>query len=218
MTEARTGVCERIEGEVRRRKIPERAFIVGVTGIDCSGKTRFATGLEEFLQKRGQQAMTVHLDDFHRPAALRHAGANRDEDHYQRVKEGRVFDFTRLVNEVLRPAREGQTFTVWLTTVDWQTDAAGTRELTITPNTIVILEGVFLLLESVRPHLDYVIFLNISEAECLRRAGKRDPEPVYRKYATRYLPAAWYYLADYPPAKNADLVVDNNDWRAPRLK
>jgi uridine kinase len=218
MTDARTTIYERIGGQIQRRKAPGRAFIVGVTGADCSGKSVFAAGLDGFLRGRGVATQLVNLDDFHQPAAVRHAGADRDEDHWRRVKAGKVFNFERLADEVLRPSREGKPFTARFTAGDWRSDDAAARTLTITPDTIVILEGVFLLLEDVRPFLDYVIFLDAGEVECLRRARERDAETAWRRYETRYLPAARSHRAAYPPEKHADIIVDNNDWTAPRLR
>ena len=217
MSDTRTAIYDKITGEIAARKTVDRAFIIGVTGIDCAGKSWFAEGLDGFLRERGTATQLVKIDDFHQPAAVRHAGETRDEDHYRRIREGREFDFERLVTEVLRPACEGTPFTARIQAVDWRSDVTGTRDLAITPRTVLIVEGVFLFLETVRPYLDYVVFLDVGEAECLRRARRRDPAAVYRKYAARYLPAALAHLAEYPPGRCADLTVDNTDWRSPRL-
>lgn len=218
MTEAQQAVFRAIEVNIRRMKVQDHPFVLGITGIDCSGKSHFAAGLDRFLQGRGSPVQLVKLDDFHQPAAVRYADGNRDEDHYARVREGREFDFDRIVTEVLRPARSGRPFTTHIAAVDWRSDAVGIRPLTITPDTVVIVEGVFLFLEPVRPYLDYVIFIDVSEDECLRRAAVRDPADTVPKYRTRYLPAARACLAEYPPETHAELLVNNMDWGAPLLE
>ena len=85
MSDARAGVYERISREIRRRKAPERPFVLGVTGIDGAGKTRFAAGLETYLRERGREAVTVHLDGYHQPAAVRAAARSAAASAYRRA-------------------------------------------------------------------------------------------------------------------------------------
>lgn len=218
MSGAREDIYARLAEEIARRRTPDRPFLAGVTGTDCSGKTVFSEGLGDYLRERGIATQLVALDDFHQPAAVRHAGEDRDEDHYRRIKEGREFDFTRLIDEVLKPARNRRDFTVTLTSIDWRSDARDRRELSVTPETVLIMEGVFLMLDSVRPWLDYLIYLDVNEEECFRRAKRRDPEATWRRYETRYLPAARAHREEYPPEQCADLVIDNTGWERPRWK
>jgi phosphoglycolate phosphatase len=70
--------------EVKNRKGRDRAFILGITGIDASGKTRFAEGLAKFINSKGYETQIIRLDDFHNPKEIRYAGGNQADNYYQK--------------------------------------------------------------------------------------------------------------------------------------
>lgn len=55
----------------RRRQAP---FVIGINGIDGSGKTEFSRGLSRFLVDHGCRVQVVHVDDFHNPKSVRYNG------------------------------------------------------------------------------------------------------------------------------------------------
>ena len=70
----RLPIFEKILEEVRERKQGDRAFVVGINGIDCSGKTIFAESFERFLISRNYETQMITIDDFHNPQIYRYAG------------------------------------------------------------------------------------------------------------------------------------------------
>ena len=46
--------------------------LVGIDGVDGSGKTTFADELADVLTRRGSHCLRISLDDFHAPRATRH--------------------------------------------------------------------------------------------------------------------------------------------------
>ena len=91
------------------------------------------------------------------------------------------------------------------------------KEYNFKPNTIVILEGVFLLREELSQYMDYKVFLEIPFEESKRRAEARDPQATMEKYETKYLPAQRKYLSLYPPELHADIIIDNINWEYPSI-
>jgi uridine kinase len=219
MSDARTAVFRRLAHEIRRRKAPDRPFVLGITGVDCAGKTEFAAGLESFLRERGYRTQIIYLDDFNNPRSIRRGGDDRVELYYQRVKQGGSFNWDRLIDELLRPIREAGRVTRRLTSVSWQDDdLTYETDYEVTPETVVILEGVFLFLDFISRHVDYYLYLDITPEERRKRASVRDPEGVQKSYERKYLPAFRAFIEEYPPERYADLVIDNTDWHQPRLK
>jgi uridine kinase len=219
VTEAQRAVFCAIETETRRRKAPDRPFVLGITGVDCAGKTEFAAGLGACLQERGHRIQVIHLDDFNNPRSVRRGGDDRDELYYQRIKQGYSFNWDRLVDELLRPIRENGRVTRRLVSVSWHDDdLTYETDYEVTPETVVLLEGVFLFLEVISRYVDYYVYLEISPDERRKRASARDPEDAQKSYERKYLPAFREFIEEYPPDRFADLVVDNTDWRSPRLK
>ena len=81
-----------------------RARIVGVNGVDTSGKTCFAQSLAHFLQARGHHVALVHVDDFHNPRAVRAQGADPVRSYINHA-----FDLSRLERALLVPAWQVET-------------------------------------------------------------------------------------------------------------
>ncbi len=214
----RLPIFGKIQDKVRRRKSTDSPFVIGITGVDCSGKTFFAAGLEDYLKQKGLVTQQINLDDFHQPRGIRHATDADDEDYYERIRHGLVFDFQRLIDELLAPISQNKFIAKTLTLLDLQSDEFSLKKrFNIGPDTIVILEGVYLFLDSLIQYIDYKVFLDVPFDAWRERARVRDPEEVFARYETRYLPAQRKYLAQYPPSKIADMIVDNTNWEHPQI-
>lgn len=210
-------VFEVLLADIRARKTPGSPFIVGITGIDCAGKTLFSESFRSFLESRHLKTQVIHLDDFHNPRKIRRSGFGPDELYYERIKQGYSFNFDRLIKELLRPICEENCLTKSLTSVNWRDDSAYETCYSVTSDTIVLLEGIFLFLDIIARYLDYTIFLDITLDECKKRATARDPGDLFQSYERKYIPAFVQYLAEYPPASHAAIIIDNTDWNHPRI-
>jgi uridine kinase len=207
-------IFDRILDEVFKKKAKEKAFVIGINGIDGAGKTKFAESLEAYLNTKGYQTQLIQLDDFHNPKAIRYAGKNQADNYYNKS-----FNINLVVEKLLAPLRRNSAFSTRLTLLDWRTDKYDIeREFSFNQNTIVIFEGVFLFRKELSPYIDYKVFLDIPFEESKRRAIIRDSEADVKKYDDKYLPAQVKYLGKYPTAKVADMIIDNTDWEYPRIK
>jgi len=210
----RLPIFERILNDINRKKLKNKAFVIGINGIDGAGKTKFAESLEKFLISRNYKTQAIHLDDFHNPRALRYAGENQVENYYNRS-----FNISLIIEKLLAPLRRNSAFSTRLTVLDLPTDKYSIeKEYSFNHNTIVIFEGVFLFRKELSPYIDYKIFLDIPFEESLKRAGARDSEEIFNKYESKYLPAQAKYLQEYPSRQVADMVIDNTDWEQPHIK
>ena len=103
--------------------------------------------------------------------------------------------------------------------LDWHTDKYEIeKEFSFSQDTIVIFEGVFLFKRELAPYIDYKVFIEIPLAESKNRAVIRDNEVVLGRYDEKYLPAQRRYLDEFPPAKVADMIIDNANWECPAVK
>ncbi|MFC1900210.1 hypothetical protein ACFLYN_01310 [Chloroflexota bacterium] len=206
-------IFEKILGQVAARKPEDKAFIVGITGIDCSGKTTFAESFNEFLVSKGFTTQIIHLDDFHNPTSYRYSGENQAENYFNKS-----FNIEKIINELLVPVQQKKAFSTKLTLLNLETDNYEIKkEYSINQDTIVVFEGVFLFREELAPYIDYKIFIEISFDESLIRARIRDEKAILSKYDEKYLPAQKKYLDEYPPSETADMIIDNINWEYPRF-
>lgn len=197
-----------------------RPRLVGITGMDASGKTRLAHELAELVVgETTRPVQVVHVDDFHNPRAVRYDPALPEWRQYYE----RSFDLDRLVGDVLAPIRTDGRLRRTLRVLDLATDRFDAeRTYEVGPTTVVLVEGVFLLRDEVRPWLDDIIHLEVSEAAVLDRARARDAAhlgaDLERRYREKYLPAQRRHLARFPPERHADVIIDNDDLSAPRSR
>lgn len=211
--EENTDIFARIHRELSRRGTP---LIVGVNGAYTSGKTMIADGLQAYLRAQGVKTQLLHYDDFHNPFSSIEWDEHTEIDAFY----NRAFNPEKLVRDVLQPFREEGSIKKKLHCID-----LGTGEYTnMVPvdadeHTVLLLEGVLLFRAPLLPWLDYKIYLDIGREEILRRARLRDVprfgEAIYEKFLSRYIPVQLRYVQECKPEKQADLVIDNNDWERP---
>ena len=206
-------VFDEILAEINKRKEEDRPFVLGITGIDGAGKTTFAAAFEKYLLSRNYQTQMIHLDDFHNPEAIRYSGEDPAENYYNQS-----FNLDDLINRLLEPLRQKSEYSTKLSILNLQIDEYDIeKEYSFHPNTIIILEGVFLLREELSQYIDYKVFLEIPFEESTRRARVRDPQAIIEKYEIKYLPAQQKYLSLFPPDQHADMIINNINWEYPTI-
>ncbi len=166
-------------------------MILAIDGLDGSGKSRFAGRLAEVLTARGQTATILHVDDFRRPLDFSRLEPAAEAALYY----DRYYDFAALEAALAERARGAA---------------------------VTLVEGV-MLLRARLPAEACLAVLEVSPAEARRRIQERDQakgrsaEEVSRRIEQRYFPAQARYRREHDPLGRADLVVDNDDWRRPRV-
>jgi len=165
--------------------------IVAVDGLDGSGKSRFAAALAAACAAGGVPATLLHVDDFRRDVDFSGLDAEAEAALYYE----RYYDLAAL-DAKLGAFRGGG---------------------------LAIVEGIFTLRVPAVSAAAALIVLTVSPDEARRRIVERDrakgrsDEEIARRIARRYFPARARYLSESDPEARADAVIDNEDWRAPRL-
>jgi HAD superfamily hydrolase (TIGR01549 family) len=200
-----------LERRLEARRQPGRPTVVGVTGGDAAGKTWITNAFAAYLESRRRSVQVVHVDDFHNPRAYRYAGESEPDNYY-----GRSFALDRLVGEVLEPIRRDGRLHAELLLLDLASDRFDLRRrYDVTPETVVLLDGVFLLRPELRDYLDLAVHVDVPLAVALERARRRDVpvlgHGVMAKYAAKYVPAQRRHFEEVDPRRAADVVIDNTD-------
>jgi len=214
---ARCDMFARIEADLSGRD-KKRPMVIGINGIDSSGKTEFAILLEIYLRARGRSVQTVHLDDFHNSKEIRRRGKTEIEAYISNA-----FNLKLLMDRILEPCRRGEKLDIELTLLDLDSDTLGIkRNYSIDRQTVVLVEGVLLYRDELDGFFDYRIFLDIDFSEMLRRVERRDIDrfgpDIVEKYKRKYIPIQTWYLEQHQPLSHCDLIIDNNDYHRPRIK
>ena len=184
--------------------------MVFVTGPDAVGKTTFTRNFAKALNARDVHTQIIHLDDFHNPRAVRYAPDRPQFAAYL----SRSFDFDRLIDCLLKPIKSSGHVSRRLSLLDLASDAfVAEREYCVTPASVVLVEGVFLLQERLKQFSDFTIYLDAPLEECFRRGVTRDHailgEQAETRYLQKYMPAQAIHRRLFPPSMHADIVIDS---------
>jgi len=157
---------------------------IGIAGARAAGKTLFARDAERLLRARGTRARAIPLDAF----ASDGDSATAD------------VDVERLEREVLVPHARGERVVL---------ERAGLpAPLTVEPGAVLLLEGTTRSWGRLRPLLDRLVFLEVSEDVLQRRRTSRHARRCGREPHVR-APAAPEPLEPVPPG--VDLTLDGSN-------
>jgi uridine kinase len=169
--------------------------IVAVDGLDGSGKSQLAAALAAACGAAGLSTAVVHVDDFRRDLDFGGLDAAAEAARYYE----RYYDLDAL---------DGQL----------RAFLAGSGDAPL-----AIVEGVFTLRVPTVAASAALLVLRVSDDEARRRILVRDrakgrtDEEIQRRIARRYFPGRDRYRAEHDPEARAAAIVDNDDWRHPRL-
>lgn len=172
--------------------------IIAVTGLDCAGKTEFSANLADALKRLGHAPALLHIDDYNnRPL---------QKDIYRRYKTG-IFT-------------EADFEQYYANSIDYQTARTAIQACS-NEHPMVIVEGVFLFRKQLANLFTKKIWLHVSpeiakDRYAIRRQKVGDHRP-HTVFSDIWLKAHKRYEREYHPIKNADIVIDNNDWQRPKL-
>ncbi len=209
------GLYRNMAEQIFIMKKSKSPLIVGINGVDTSGKSMLANELSRYLYKLGFKTQVISIDDFHNPSSIRSKDKNPITSYLNNA-----FDISKIEKELLEPISVDHKLCKQLHLLDLKTDAyTRTKEYNIDADTIVIFEGVLLFREPLNKYFDLRVFVDITFDEVLNRAVIRDKdllgETVIEKYRNKYIPIQKQYLEAYSPASICDIVIDNNDFMEP---
>ena len=132
--------------------------VIALSGFGGSGKSVFAQKLAEILG----DTVVISLDDF-----IVNQLSVRSAD-------WKGFDWGRLVQQVLRPIKKGETLLTY-DVYDWKLNQLTTQKKVELP-TYIIIEGVGLINNGLDEYFDYKIWIDVSLETATQRGKKRDRE------------------------------------------
>jgi uridine kinase len=197
---------------------PDRRIRVAIDGVDGAGKTVLADALAPLVIAKGRQVIRASVDDFHHPRAVRYARGRYSPDGFF-LDSYDYPAFRRLLLDPLGPAASGNYIA---THFDHRTDQPIAPRPQQAPSAAaLIVDGIFLHRPELRAYWDLSIFLQVDFAISRERNAAREGTPDALDPDTpanrRYGGGQQRYLSECAPAQNADIVIDYNDLRAPKI-
>src|SRR5947207_10405235 len=194
-----------------RAKTPaNRAVLVGISGIDASGKAFITGKIAQWLQEAGWRVATINADDWLNLPEVCMSRRSQGEHFYEHAMR-----FDKMFDQLIVPLQENRAVSF----VTDCADANGNRRkhsYEFRKIDIVLLEGIFLFKPAYRPHFDLTAWVDCSFATALERAITRcqeglPPAETIRAFTTIYFPAQRIHFARENPQAAADLIIHNDD-------
>jgi uridine kinase len=186
---------------------------VAVDGVDASGKTVFADALSEALTFTQRQVIRASVDGFHHPKAIRRQKGPLSPEGFYRDS----YNYPALIENLLAPLSPGGDRHYRTAVFDLYGDRPiQTPWQTAEKDAILIVDGIFLLRETLLPYWDFKIYLHTDFIHSVPRGVARDQrllgskEEANLRYQQRYVPGQKIYLAEARPLDKADILIDNN--------
>lgn len=194
-----------IINEFDRQCCKERPFIVAIDGLGGAGKTTFVKEL--IIELRSTCTVNVlHIDDLIVEREKRYNTAFDEWYEYYYLQWNIEFIKNELLLKLHNNVQE-----LTLPFYDKSTNSTVNKKVLMPPNSILLIEGVFLQRNEWRGFYDYTIFLECPRVVREERVLKRDlyigdSKARVRKYEKRYWVAEEYYLKKENPLQQADKI------------
>jgi uridine kinase len=197
----------------RRDFDPARALLVGLSGIDGSGKGWMAAALAASLRDAGLNVATLNVDGWLNLPAVRISERDLAEHFYAHALRLDAF-----VRDLLQPLRATRAVDLWM---DYAEETATTfrrHHYRYDDVDVILAEGIFLFKRAYRGVFDLALWVDCSFATALGRALARaqeglSPAATVRAYETIYFPAQRIHFERDMPQAGVDARIPND----PRL-
>ncbi|AZR73460.1 hypothetical protein BBF96_08735 [Anoxybacter fermentans] len=210
-------LIEYICGQITSIKA-EKPLLIAIDGVDTSGKTTLSKHIVTSLKNKGYSIIQASIDGFHNPRDKRYRLGSKSPEGYYRDS----FNYDALIQCLLNPLSEKGNRKYITAVYDFKTESEVEQEPKIaTEDSILIMEGVFLLRSELYQYWDYKVFLHVDFEQVIQRAKKRDQylfgseEEIEIRYRSKYIPGQQIYLYESDPYEKASIVIDNNDFNNP---
>lgn len=213
MSTAITVVAAQIE-KVVQRVGTERAALVGISGINASGKSWLTTRVTQTLKTEGLRVAQVGVDEWLNPPSRRFSDTDPDGHYY---RHGVRLD--DLFGDLILPLRKSRSIDIEFDRIDGSGLALDRVRRAYEQIDVILLEGVFILKAAYQKIYDWSLWVDCSFETALERVARREPDDldladVVAAHERIYFPAQRYHL-DIDDPISATACTFNNDWRLP---
>ena len=194
----------------RRGQIPlTRSLLVGISGIDASGKGCKTAKLEEFLAQKGFRVANINVDGWLNLPAVRFSQTNPAANFYENA-----IRFAEMFEQLILPLKHMRSIELRADLVEETASEFHPHDYRFREIDIILLEGIFLFKNEFKANFDLRIWIECPFEIALERALARaqedlPPEETRAAYEMFYFPAQRLHFASDNPRESADLLWFN---------
>lgn len=193
-------------------------FLVGIDGLDGSGKSYIGDEISRTLIDKGISVIRSSTDYFHNPRNVRYKlGKGSPKGYFEDS-----FNYPKLKELLLNTLKKSNSKFCRTKYFNHKTDSVvNENPIEIKNNSILIFDGIFLHRKELKDYWDYSIFLNVSRKESLHRCYLRDSSgspDIDSPKNTRYVKGQKIYLNKCFPEQIASIVINNENYDLPFIE
>jgi uridine kinase len=195
----------------KRALVPhQRSLLIGISGIDGSGKGYVTQQIQARLAQHSVTAALINVDGWLNLPQIRFDSTQPGEHFYEHAL--RLDD---LFDQLILPLKDQRSVTLVADFTE-ETATAYRKHLYNFANLdVVLLEGIFIFKQRYREVFDLAVWIDCSFPTALARALARRQEGLgftetICAYETIYFPAQRIHLVRDEPRRKADLVLNND--------
>ena len=183
-----------IKAKYEKHRSINQSFVVGINGIDCSGKTTFAKSVSKFFTQHKIENDHLDIDNFNNPAIESETYKSFVSGSWGKKDLNKYYELIINYSDAIRAVSESQK-----------------------KYPLVILEGIFIYKPQLVNLFDLKIYLDIDISLGRKRFAKRstlkqDKRP-FEIYDEIWMLSHIRYESEVHPKRISDLVIDYNDER-----
>ena len=206
------GLEQAIELILAKRKLvsASRSLLVGLSGIDGSGKGYLARHIVAELRSRGLTVASLAGDDWAAAPEWRF-DPNRPAEHF--YEHG--FRFEEMFRDLILPLKSQRSRRLEALRSNESQSALHPYVFEFHDVDIILVEGIFLLKREYRDHFDLTIWVDCSFETAMKRAVQRaqeglPPDETRRAYETIFFPAQHLHFRRESPHAAAGFIINND--------
>jgi uridine kinase len=209
-----SAICWRrvVDATARKRRVvvPDRAVLVGISGIDASGKGYLAAKIADQLQMEGLKVAMIGVDAWLNLPRTRFNPDSLAEHFYQHALR-----FDEMFEQLIRPLRNNRSIKLDANHTEATASSYRKHRYEYHDIDVILLEGIFLLKHAYRHLFDLTAWVDCSFETALERAVARaqeglPPAETIKAFETIYFPAQRIHLVRDNPREAADIVLTND--------
>ena len=194
----------------RRMLTSDRSLLVGISGIDGSGKGYLAAQLQAHLALRGVIPAILNVDGWLNLPEKRFDQNAPAVNFYENA-----IRFDQFFSQLVLPLRDGRSIHLEADFVEEIASNYRNHTYHFRDVPVVLVEGIFLFKPQYRKYFDLAIWIDCSFPTALVRAIDRaqeglSPANTIAAYERIYFPAQRIHLDQDKPRENADLIFEND--------
>ena len=194
----------------RKRIIPlDRALLVGISGIDGSGKGFIAQKIFESLSQHGHRVAVINIDGWLNLPHIRFNRTAPAENFYDQA-----IRFDELFSKLILPLKERRSIDLEADFTEETANAYKTMRYRYSDIDFILLDGIFLFKKELRGYFDLQIWVDCSFQTALLRAVRRcqeglPPTQTIQAYEEIYFPAQVIHFEKDCPRETANFIISN---------